>query len=181
MLFSIVCPMFFHEQLNNSYVEKVIEPSIPMNLVYHKVFSFSQVLLIQRITITSISHGYSLYNITVLEVEKMNTSFNMNHLKEIRERKKLTQVRLSIDMEVSQELISQYERGVSAPTVPNLIKLSNFFNCSTDYLLGLTNNPKKITSFNETAMENQSILEKYHSLTKENQEHLLSYLDFLCH
>lgn len=111
----------------------------------------------------------------------MNTSFNMNHLKEIRERKKLTQVRLSIDMEVSQELISQYERGVSAPTIPNLIKLSNFFNCSTDYLLGLTNNPKKITSFNEIAMENQSILEKYHSLSKENQEHLLSYLDFLCH
>ena len=40
----------------------------------------------------------------------MNTNFKMDNLKEIRKRKKLTQVRLSIDMEVSQELISQYEQ-----------------------------------------------------------------------
>ena len=109
----------------------------------------------------------------------MNTSFNMNHLKEIRERKKLTQVRLSIDMEVSQELISQYEKGVSLPTVSNLIKLANFFNCSTDYLLGLTKNPKKIISFTENELEKQMLLEKYNSLSTQNKEHLLSYLDYL--
>lgn len=109
----------------------------------------------------------------------MNTNFKMDNLKEIRERKNLTQVRLSIDMEVSQELISQYERGISLPTVSNLIKLSNFFNCSTDYLLGLTSNPKKITSLNNIELENQILIEKYHSLSKEKQEHLLSYLDYL--
>ena len=104
----------------------------------------------------------------------MNTNFKMDNLKEIRKRKKLTQVRLSIDMEVSQELISQYEQGVSLPTVSNLIKLANFFNCSTDYLLGLTNNPQKVISLT------QCFLAKYRSLPKENQEHLLNYLDFLC-
>lgn len=109
----------------------------------------------------------------------MNTNFKMDNLKEIRKRKNLTQVRLSIDMEVSQELISQYEKGVSLPTVSNLIKLANFFNCSTDYLLGLTNNPKKIISLTQSEIENQCFLDKYHSLPKENQEHLLNYLDFL--
>lgn len=110
----------------------------------------------------------------------MNTNFKMDNLKEIRERKNLTQVRLSIDMEVSQELISQYERGISFPTISNLIKLANFFNCSTDYLLGLTSNPKKITSLNNIELENQILIEKYHSLSREKQEHLLSYLNYLC-
>lgn len=109
----------------------------------------------------------------------MNTNFKMDNLKEIRKRKNLTQVRLSIDMEVSQELISQYEQGVSLPTVSNLIKLANFFNCSTDYLLGLTNNPQKVISLTQTEIETQCFLDKYHSLAKENQEHLLNYLDFL--
>lgn len=109
----------------------------------------------------------------------MNTNFKMDNLKEIRKRKNLTQVRLSIDMEVSQELISQYEQGVSLPTVSNLIKLANFFNCSTDYLLGLTKNPKKIISFTENELETQILLEKYSALSTQNKEHLLSYLDYL--
>lgn len=109
----------------------------------------------------------------------MDTNLKMDNLKEIRKRKKLTQVRLSIDMEVSQELISQYERGISLPTISNLIKLSKIFNCSTDYLLGLTNNPKKASFLTQAEIENQCFLNKYHSLDKENQEHLLNYLDFL--
>ena len=109
----------------------------------------------------------------------MDTNFKMDNLKEIRKRKNLTQVRLSIDMEVSQELISQYEKGVSLPTVSNLIKLANFFNCSTDYLLGLTKNPKKIITFTENELEKQMLLEKYNSLSTQNKEHLLSYLDYL--
>lgn len=34
---------------------------------------------------------------------------NLKNLKILREQKKLTQIRLSIDLELSQELISQYE------------------------------------------------------------------------
>lgn len=149
-------------------------------LHYTTVFLlFSQVLLLKIITITSSSTTCYLYNYMCFRGGQMNHNFKMNNLREIRKRKNLTQVRLSIDMEVSQELISQYERGVSLPTVSNLIKLSNFFNCSTDYLLGLTSNPKKITSLNNRELENQLLIEKYHSLSKERQEHLLSYLDYL--
>ena len=36
-----------------------------------------------------------------------NKNFKMNNLKKLREKKNLTQMRLSIDVEVSQELISQ--------------------------------------------------------------------------
>ncbi len=106
--------------------------------------------------------------------------FKMYNLKEIREKKNLTQVRVSIDIEVSQELISQYERGISLPTIPNLIKLSQFFNCSTDYLLGLTNNPNNVDMLNKQELENQGIIEKYNSLSSENKKNMLSYLQYLC-
>ena len=109
----------------------------------------------------------------------MANNFKMNNLKEIREKKNLTQVRVSIDVEVSQELISQYERGTSLPTIPNLIKLSNFFNCSTDYLLGLTNNPNKIDILDKKGLENQDIIEKYNSLSSENKKNMVSYLEYL--
>lgn len=70
-----------------------------------------------------------------------NTNFKMNNLKKLREEKNMTQTRLSIEIEVSQEIISHYELGNSKPNVDNLIKIADFFHCSTDYLLNRTDNP----------------------------------------
>lgn len=39
---------------------------------------------------------------------------------------------------VNQTAVSQWERGVTMPSGPMLIKLSNMFGVSTDYLLGRT-------------------------------------------
>ena len=47
----------------------------------------------------------------------------MENLKKIREKKKITQVRLSIAAEVSQETISAYESGKAFPSVETLIKI----------------------------------------------------------
>ena len=58
------------------------------------------------------------------------------NLKKIREKKKITQVRLSIAAEVSQETISAYESGKAFPSVETLIKIADFLGTSTDYLLG---------------------------------------------
>lgn len=108
-----------------------------------------------------------------------NKNFKMNNLKNLRETKKLTQIRLSIDVEVSQELISQYELGKSKPNVDNLIKLANYFNCSTDYLLERTDIPQMSKSLNKKNDIHNIILDKYNTLSDENQKHLLSYLDYL--
>lgn len=106
-------------------------------------------------------------------------NFKMNNLKEIRENRNLTQVRVSIDIEVSQELISQYEIGKAKPNIENLIKLAEYFNCSTDYLLGLTNIPTKINYIDKSSIELSNIMQQYKSLSKTNQEHLKSYLNHL--
>ena len=42
-----------------------------------------------------------------------NRSFKMDNLKKLREKKKMTQTRLSVEIEVSQEIISHYEVGES--------------------------------------------------------------------
>ena len=69
-------------------------------------------------------------------------NFKMENLEKIREKKNITQTKLSVEIEVSQELISHYEIGKSKPNIENLIKLADYFNCSTDYLLERTDNPK---------------------------------------
>lgn len=107
-------------------------------------------------------------------------NFEMKNLKKLRETKKLTQVRLSIEVEVSQELISQYELGKTLPTSPNLLKLANYFNCSTDYLLERTDNPNINKNSNKQDVENNNIIHKYNSLSNENKKHFNSYLEHLC-
>ena len=49
----------------------------------------------------------------------------LDNLRKIRESKNITQTKLSIDLEVSQELISRYEVGSSFPQPNMLIKLAN--------------------------------------------------------
>ena len=62
----------------------------------------------------------------------------MNRIKELREEKGITQIRLSIELSVSQETVSAYENGKHFPSVQSLIKISEIFNVSCDYILGLS-------------------------------------------
>lgn len=105
----------------------------------------------------------------------------MENLKKIREKNKVSQIRLSIDLEVSQETISAYERGKAFPTCENLIKLSNIFNTSTDYLLDLTNIylPINKISNNELSEKEYILLSDFKSLSNNKKEKLLAYLEGL--
>ncbi len=108
----------------------------------------------------------------------MNT-FKMTNLKEIREKKNITQTKLSTEIEVSQEVISHYEIGQSKPNIENLIKLADYFNCSTDYLLNRTDNPVLLKSTPNASTELNEFITKYQMLNKDKQNHLISYLNFL--
>jgi len=61
-----------------------------------------------------------------------------NRIKELREEKRMTQVRLSIELEVTQETVSAYEIGRHYPSVKSLLIMSSIFNASIDYILGLS-------------------------------------------
>ena len=62
-------------------------------------------------------------------------------LKEIRRSKGISQLKLAMDLNMSQNTISRYETGEREPGINELIKIADYFNVSIDYLLGRTNNP----------------------------------------
>ncbi len=64
------------------------------------------------------------------------------NLKAIREDRDIKQKDLAKLLNVSQNTYSQYETGVISLTAEVLIKLSDIYGVSVDYLLDRTNNPK---------------------------------------
>lgn len=61
-----------------------------------------------------------------------------NRIKELRKKNHMSQIRLSIELEVSQETISAYENGKYYPCFQSLLKMSEIFSVSIDYIMGLT-------------------------------------------
>lgn len=61
-----------------------------------------------------------------------------NRIKELRQKNHMSQIRLSIELEVSQETVSAYENGKYYPSFEMLLKLSKIFNTSIDYLMGVS-------------------------------------------
>lgn len=66
----------------------------------------------------------------------------MYHLRELRTQKGLTQAELSKTLQVSASSIGMYEQGRREPDNETLGRIANYFNVSTDYLLGRTDEPQ---------------------------------------
>ena len=60
----------------------------------------------------------------------------MNRIKELRKQKRLAQKELAKQLEVNQSSLSEWEKGSYRPNEKQLLKLCDFFNCTSDYLLG---------------------------------------------
>lgn len=61
-------------------------------------------------------------------------------LRDLREDKDLSQAEVAKVLFTSQTIYSRYERGYRTLPVEHLIILADFYNVSTDYILGRTNN-----------------------------------------
>lgn len=64
-------------------------------------------------------------------------------LKELRITKKLSQKALAIAVGMSDTGIQNYELETRTPNADIIIKLADYFNVSTDYLLGRSDDPEK--------------------------------------
>lgn len=56
-------------------------------------------------------------------------------LKEIRKKKKLSQLKVAFDLNISREAISYYENGKRSPSIEMLLTFSKYYNVSIDYLI----------------------------------------------
>jgi len=65
-------------------------------------------------------------------------------IRDLREDKDYTQSQVAADLNIAQNTLSQYENGVL--NIPNkiLIAMAKYYNVSTDYLLGLTDNSQPL-------------------------------------
>ena len=63
-------------------------------------------------------------------------------LKELRKSKGISQIRLAMELNTTQNTISRYETGEREPGIAELIKIADYFNVSIDYLLARTDDPR---------------------------------------
>lgn len=85
--------------------------------------------------------------IFLYRIQYKRSKYCMNtRVKELRERKKLTQLGLAIRAETSQQTISKIESGVCIPKADLAIRLATIFNVSLDYLFELSNSKWSIES-----------------------------------
>lgn len=102
----------------------------------------------------------------------------VNRIRELREEKQMTQIRLSIELEVSQEAVSAYENGKHYPSVSTLLKLSDIFHASCDYILGLSDT-RYISNMGQTPEDEMILLDKWRALDEKRKAVLLAYADGL--
>ncbi|ODR36280.1 helix-turn-helix domain-containing protein [Eisenbergiella tayi] len=64
-------------------------------------------------------------------------AFRIDRLKELRKQANLTQKQFSKEIGCTMASLSAYENGTKLPPTQTLINISNSFNCSIDWLMGL--------------------------------------------
>lgn len=100
-----------------------------------------------------------------------------NRIRELRYEKRITQLQLSIDLGVTQETISAYEHNRHLPSLTALMKMSEIFDASMDYIIGLSN-VRHIMAQSDNLIDIEqktTLLNYYRRLGTKNKEKLLAY------
>lgn len=63
-------------------------------------------------------------------------------LKELRKKRRISQLKLAMDLNMNQNSISRYETGEREADYATLIRFADYFDVSIDYLLERTDNPE---------------------------------------
>jgi HTH-type transcriptional regulator, competence development regulator len=122
-----------------------------------------------------------------------------DRLKSLRLQKKLTHQDMANFLGITRQGYSKYENGQSQPDIETINKLAQFFNVTTDYLLGRTDNPIPPEKddipeeLNTLAKINQLIkeygieqmgffdIEKWKSLSEEEIEEIIKHFEWVVH
>lgn len=100
-----------------------------------------------------------------------------NRIRELRHEKRITQLQLSIILGVTQETISAYEHNRHLPSLTALIKMSEIFDASMDYIVGLSDVRHIIAQSNNPVdnVQKTTLLNYYRKLGSKNKEKLIAY------
>ena len=106
-------------------------------------------------------------------------------LNKLRQEHGLTQQELADIFHISNSTISSYETGARIPDVDFLLELSRYYNTSSDYILGLSDNKLPLDIINSVVTDDvsyQAVFEKIQKLSLERKRLLIALLDdlYLC-
>ena len=96
-------------------------------------------------------------------------------LKMARQKSKMTQAKLANMLNISPQSISKWEKGLSEPSIGDVMKLADIFDMSIDDLLGHKTCSQKITEldFNEFLI---MLVDKYYGNLAEAEKQIKAYL-----
>lgn len=106
----------------------------------------------------------------------------LDRVKELMEQSGIKAKQLTGELGISNSSFTDWKKGKGSPSLDTVVKFSDYFNVSIDYLV-------RGTEFTETAgcsvlkkldfsnNEDKELLDKFHSLTPELQGKLMSYMD----
>ena len=103
----------------------------------------------------------------------------MNNIKELRKSKNYNQEQLAEIMGVTQTSVSSWENGKCLPDTQKLLKLSELFDASIDYILGKSKYyyPEDLDKGGVYTTEERQIIEKYRKITPELQKTIQNTLN----
>lgn len=93
-------------------------------------------------------------------------------LKKLRLSKGLSQKELADMLNIGRTTVCEYEQGKIVPKQDGLLELSKIFNVSTDYLTGVSNNPKPI---NDSMSDVSYLLKTIHNVLLDNDSTKILY------
>lgn len=99
-------------------------------------------------------------------------------LKELRAEKKLTQKELANFLSVPIPTLSHWECGYAEPSCDDIITLCNFFNVSTDYLLGRSDDFGCVIASPTAPIlseEESNLLSLFHKMTHAQKVRFMAY------
>lgn len=100
-----------------------------------------------------------------------------NRIRQLREELNMTQIRLSIELEVAQETISAYENQKHYPSFVQLEKMSKLFHSSIDYIMGLSEVRNPVN--NRTYKKLEQLISLSQQLSERQIQLVLAYMQGL--
>ena len=93
------------------------------------------------------------------------------HIKKLRQSANFSQVDLAGKLSVTKQTVSNWENNNIQPSIDMLVKISDLFGVSTDYLLGRDNHPRlDVRGLSEVEIQHINFIIKDILIAKERDE-----------
>ena len=99
----------------------------------------------------------------------------MERIQSLKEEKGLSDRDVERGAGIANANIGQWRRGVCKPSLANIVRLSNFFGVSLDYLLGLSNLRERAEHAASLSEEEKQLIELYRDFDTLDRFRLIRY------